>query len=139
MSALSSSAGFTGRPNLRHYHRIPVNLEASLERGGEALPPCTINNLSRAGLQIECTPETLDLLVPNGEPVAPQMAIPVQVAFTVPVGESDTAVIQARCDVVTVRRIARDCFHVGMSFAEFEEDALPMLDHYINEQLSAGA
>ena len=139
MSALSSSAGFTGRPNLRHYHRIPVNLEASLERGGEALPPCTINNLSRAGLQIECTPETLDLLVPNGEPVAPQMAIPVQVAFTVPVGESDTAVIQARCDVVTVRRIARDCFHVGMSFAEFEEDAVPMLDHYINQQLSAGA
>ena len=139
MSALPSTAGFTGRPNLRHYHRIPVNLAASLERGGETLRHCTINNLSRAGLQIECTPETLDQLVPNGEPVAPHMAIPVQVTFTVPVGESDSACIRARCDVVTVRRIARDCFNVGMSFAEFEEDALPMLDHYINEQLSAGA
>ncbi|WP_077530621.1 PilZ domain-containing protein [Vreelandella utahensis] len=139
MSALSTSASLTGRPNLRHYHRIPVNLEAFLERGGETLPNCTVNDLSRAGLQIECAPDTLEQLVPNGEPVAPHMAIPVQVVFTIPLGKSDSTCIRARCDVVAVRRIARDCFHVGMSFAEFEEDALPMLDHYINEQLSAGA
>ncbi|MGM0451416.1 MAG: PilZ domain-containing protein [Pseudomonadota bacterium] len=139
MAAQPSSAGPSGRPNLRHYHRIPVNLEASLEQDGQLLPVCPINNLSRSGLQIACSPETLGQLVPNGEPVAPHMAVPVHIAFEIPVGEADSTRIQARCDVVTVRRIARDCFHVGMSFTEFEDDADALLDHYINEQLAAGA
>lgn len=139
MAAQPSSAGLNGRPNLRHYHRIPVNLEAWLEQNGQPLPACTINNLSRSGLQIACAPETLNQLVPNGEPVAPHMAIPAHVAFEIPVGESGSTHVRARCDVVTVRRIARDCFHVGMSFTEFEDETEALLDHYINEQLATGA
>ncbi len=139
MAEQPSSTGFSGRPNLRHYHRIPVDLETSLEQDGRSLPTCPINNLSRSGLQITCSPETLNRLLPNGEPVAPHMAVPVHVAFEIPLGESGSNVVRARCDVVTVRRIARDCFHVGMSFTEFEGDTDTLLDHYINEQLAAGA
>lgn len=138
MAALSSSAGFNGRPNLRHYHRVPVHLAAFLEQGGDTLPECIINNLSRSGLQIECAPDVLERLVPNGKPVAPQMAIPVRLTFSIP-GEAGSTCIRARCDVVTVRRVARDSFSVGMSFAEFEDDGDELLDHYINEQLAAGA
>ena len=139
MAAQPSPPTPSGRPNLRHHHRIPVNLDASLEQDGRPVPACTINNLSRSGLQIACTPEALNQLVPDGEPVAPQMAVPVHIAFEVPVGESGSTRIQARCDVVTVRRIARDCFHVGMSFTEFKDKTDSLLNHYINEQLAAGA
>ncbi|MEQ6884327.1 PilZ domain-containing protein [Salicola sp. Rm-C-2C1-2] len=136
MAARSSLAGFNGRPNLRHYHRIPVHLAASLEQDGDLLPECTINNLSRSGLHIECASAILERLVPNGKPVAPHMAIPVHLTFSVP-GEAGSICIRARCDVVTVRRVSRDSFNVGMSFAEFEDDSDTHLDHYINKQLAA--
>lgn len=139
MTAQSSSAGLNGRPNLRHYHRVAVNLDVSLEQEGQSVPIGTINSLSRSGLQIQCSQEALNQLIPNGEPVAPHMAVPVQTAFDIPVGESGSTRVQTRCDVVTVRRIARDCFHVGMSFTEFKDNADALLDRYINEQLAAGA
>ena len=76
--------------------------------------------------------------MPNGKPVAPQMAIPVHLTFSVP-DDGGSIRIRARCDVVTVRRIARDSFTVGMSFAEFEDDGDTLLDHYISKQIAAGA
>ncbi|XOZ34940.1 PilZ domain-containing protein [Halomonadaceae bacterium KBTZ08] len=139
MAATSVLDRLSERPGLRHHHRIQVTLKASLERGGESLPDTTINTLSRCGLQVVCPPETLEQLIPNGQPVAPHMAIPVHVTFRLPIHGAGSSCIRARCGVVMVRRTARDCYHVGMSFTALADDAHALLEHYIREQLAAGA
>jgi len=76
---------------------------------------------------------------PNQESVAPQLAIPARAQFEIPVGDNGSAWIDCQCNVVTVRRVARDCFHVGMSFTSFEEDGGALVDRYISEQLATDA
>ena len=139
MNPSSANTGSTSRPNLRYHHRIPVDLELHLEIDGETLPACRINNLSRSGIMVSCSQKTLDRIAPNQESVAPHLAIPVHARFEVPLGGNGSAWVECECDVVTVRRVARDCFHVGISFSSFEEDGEALVDRYINEQLAAGA
>lgn len=138
MATTSPKGRLSERPSLRHHHRIPVRLTASLERNGESLPDTTINTLSRCGLQVACSAEILEQLIPNGRPVAPHMAIPVHVTFRLPIHDTGSSCIRAQCGVVMVRRTARNCFHVGMSFTALADDAQSLLEHYIHEQLAAG-
>ena len=139
MNPNSASTGSTSRPNLRYHHRIPVDLELRLEINGETLPPCRISNLSRSGIMVHCSQDILDQIAPNQESVAPHQAIPVRAHFEVPVGGNGSAWVDCQCDVVTVRRVARDCFQVGMSFTGFDNDGEALVDRYITEQLATGA
>ena len=136
MNSNNSKSAPTSRPNLRHHHRIPADLELHLEIHGETLPPCRISNLSRSGIMVPCSRDILDQIAPNQESVAPQLAIPARAQFEIPVGDNGSAWIDCQCNVVTVRRVARDCFHVGMSFTSFEEDGGALVDRYISEQLA---
>ena len=138
MNAHDASRATTGRPNLRHHHRITVDLELQLEVNDETLPSCRISNLSRSGIMVPCSREILKRIAPNQESVAPRRAIPVRARFEVPVGASASAWIDCQCDLVTVRRVARDCFHTGMTFRSFEDDGEALIDTYISEQLAAG-
>lgn len=88
---------------------------------------------------VPCSQEILDQIAPNQKPVAPHLAIPVRAQFEIPIGDNGSAWVDCQCDVVTVRRVARDSFHVGMSFSSFEEDGEALVDRYINEQLATGA
>ena len=139
MNPSSTNTGSTNRPNLRYHHRIPVDLELRLEINGEALPPCRVKNLSRSGIMVPCSQDILDQITPNQKSVAPHLGIPVHARFEIPVGDNASAWIDCRCNVVTVRRVARDYFRMGMSFASFEDDGEALVDHYINEQLATGA
>ncbi|TDT43262.1 PilZ domain-containing protein [Halospina denitrificans] len=139
MNSNNTKSGQTSRPNLRYHHRIPVDLELHLEVNGEKLPPCRVGNLSRSGIMVPCSQEILDQIAPNQESVAPHMAIPVRAQFEIPMGDNGSAWVDCGCDVVTVRRVARDCFHVGMSFTSFEDEGETLVDRYINEQLATGA
>ncbi len=127
------------RPNLRHYHRIEVDLEATLITDDDTIGPCTIRNLSRSGIMVPCSSEILDRVLPNHEPVAPHLAVPITVDFDLSSASGESIRISCRCDVIYVRRVARDCFHVGMSFVRFDEDGEQQVDEFINRQLAAGA
>jgi len=125
-----------GRPNLRHYHRIAVDLNGTITTEAGTEVSCRVSNLSRDGVMVPCDPDTLDRIMPNHEPVAPHLAVPVRFELQLP-GSNDTPV-RCRCDIIYVRRVSRDCFNTGMSFSAFEEDDQQRLDDYINQQLSKG-
>lgn len=127
------------RPNLRHYHRIEVDLDATLITENDTIGPCTIRNLSRSGIMVPCSSEIVDRIIPNHEPVAPHLAVPLTLNFDLPAADGSQVSIACRCDVVYVRRVARDCFHVGISFVRFDDDGEQQVDDYINRQLAAGA
>ena len=126
-----------GRPNLRHYHRIAVELDATVITGDGTEVPCQVNNLSRDGVMVPCSPETLDLILPNREPVAPHVAVPVALDLRLP--DAPESPIHCQCNIIYTRRVSRDCFTVGMSFTTFAEDGRQRLDDYINQQLENGA
>lgn len=113
-------------PNLRHHHRIPVTLETVLEtRSGERVN-CAVENLSRAGFMIRCCPETVQKLLPSGEPVSPHQAVPVKLQITL-----NDNLVSADGDIIYVRRTSRECFNVGVSFLRFDGDGASHLDGFV--------
>ena len=139
MLSTSASTGTSSRSNLRYHHRIAVDLELHLEANGEALPALRICDLSRAGIMVPCSQSILSRITPNQATVAPHQAVPVRARLRIPVEDNGCAWVGCVCDVVTVRRVARDTFHVGMTFRSFEEDGKAMVDAYISDQIAAGA
>mgnify|MGYP006442021499 CR=1 FL=1 len=139
MPPTSASTGTSSRPNLRYHHRIAVDLELRLEANGDTLPACRICDLSRTGIMVPCSRAMLDRIAPNQATVSPHQAIPVSAQLQIPVKDNGSAWVGCVCDVITVRRIARDTFHVGMTFRSFEEDGEALVDAYINDQIAAGA
>ena len=135
----SPETSVRSRPNLRHYHRIEVDLEATLITETDTIDACQIRNLSRSGIMVPCAPEVLDRILPNHEPVAPHLAVPLDAHFELPGASGAATKVSCRCDVIYVRRVARDCFHLGMSFVSFKGNGRELVDDYISRQLAAGA
>ncbi|MDX1588497.1 MAG: PilZ domain-containing protein [Oleiphilaceae bacterium] len=118
-------------PNLRHYHRVPVALEALLEtRCGDAVM-CRVCNLSRAGFMVECSPEMLQQLLPNREPVAPHQPVPVYSSLALPDGD-----LNVDCHVIYVRRVSSQCFNLGAEFRDFQGDDAQRLENYVLQQMT---
>lgn len=137
MSAHTGTQNTTaGRPNLRHYHRIAVELDGTITTGDGTEAPCRVTNLSRDGVMIPCDPDTLSRVIPNQESVAPHLAVPVHFDLCLPDGNQSP--VRCQCDIIYVRRVSRDCFNMGMSFSAFEEEGQQRLDDYINQQLAKG-
>lgn len=128
------------RPNLRHYHRISTKFPARIEpetgpATADAPLECQLTNLSRAGVMALCTPEMIKTLLPNGPSVGPRQAVRVKVQFELPVLNVQKVLVEARCDVIYLRRISRDTFHLGMSFVEFEDRGQDYIDQFIDRKL----
>jgi len=129
-----------GRPNLRHYHRVSTQFDATIssceETGGEASRlKCQLTNLSRAGVMAVCTPDMVKTLLPGGAVIGPRQSVRVKVQFEVPVLAVQKVQIGALCDVVYLRRISRDIFHLGMSFVSFDDSGQDCIDQYIDRKL----
>lgn len=130
----------TSRPNLRHYHRISTKFAAQIATIEHLLsdqPPldCQLTNLSRAGVMALCSPDMVKTLLPRGASVGPRQAVRVKVQFDVPVVNVHKVQIEAECDVVYLRRVSRDTFHLGMSFVSFSDNGQQYLDQYIDKEL----
>lgn len=135
---MDTEAKPAGRPNLRHYHRISTQFDATLSAGEGADSPelqCQLTNLSRAGVMAVCTPDMVKLLLPGGAVVGPRQSVRVNVQFELPVLNVQKVQIEAQCDVVYLRRISRDTFHLGMSFVSFEDSGQDCIDQYIDRKL----
>jgi hypothetical protein len=129
------------RPNLRHYHRISTQFDAVIKAdgdspAGEKVLECQLTNLSRAGVMAKCTPEMVKALLPKGAAVGPRQAVKVQVQFELPVISVQKVLIEAQCDVIYLRRVSRDTFHLGMSFTAFDNNnGQDYIDQYIDRKL----
>lgn len=130
----------TSRPNLRHYHRISTKFAACIATvetppSDSAPLDCQLTNLSRAGVMALCNPDMIRTLLPHGASVGPRRTVRVKVQFDVPVDDIHKVQVAVECDVVYLRRVSRDTFHLGMSFVSFSENGQQYLDQYIDEKL----
>jgi len=124
------------KPNLRNQQRVDVSTDITIEKpDGECLT-CSVANLSRSGVMISCTEETVKQLIPDRKVPAPGHWIPVKTRFAVPVLPTQPVSVIAEGSIVNMRRIARDEFHLGIQFAEFEGNGFDYLDRYVSKLLA---
>lgn len=123
------------KPNLRNQQRAEVSADITIElQNGDTLS-CTTVNLSRSGVMISCDEETLKLLVPEQRTPAPGHWIPIRTRFSVPVVAQQPVLIVADANIVHMRRIARNDFHLGIQFVEFEGNGYNYVDLYVRKLL----
>ncbi|SFR52112.1 PilZ domain-containing protein [Marinobacter daqiaonensis] len=123
-------------PNLRDQQRVDVKLPVTLNRPGQAVIECEICNLSRSGMLIRCTGKVTDVLMPGRRTPAPGDWIDVTARFEVPVIARQTISLAARCHIAHLRRIARDEFHLGIRFVDFEGRGFDYVDQYVHRLMA---
>jgi len=88
--------------------------------------------ISRNGMTIKCNQKTLDLLLPNTASVAPKQSVALPVSFSL---NQMKSVIDVQCNVVSVRRLSKDIFHLDMIFKEISAQNYESIDDYIESSL----
>ncbi|MBR9872274.1 MAG: PilZ domain-containing protein [Gammaproteobacteria bacterium] len=121
------------KPNLRNQQRVDVSSAITLEKPDGCQFQCEIANLSRTGAMIECDAQTAKALIPNMVPPAPKNPVQLTARFQVPVIPAQPVTVVAESNVVHIRRIARDQFHIGLQFRSFEGNGFVYIDQYIGK------
>ena len=126
----------TAEPNLRDQQRADVDLNVTLSRPGQPAIDCTICNLSRSGMLISCTSEVTETLIPGKRAPAPGDWIAVNARFEVPVLAQQSVQLNARCHIAHLRRMARNEFHLGIRFVDFDGRGFDYVDQYVHRLLA---
>ena len=125
------------KQNLRNQQRVDVSSEITLEKPDGIQLQCEIANISRTGVMIQCDAQTAKSLIPNMLPPAPKNPIQLTARFPVPVLPAQSVTIVAESNVVHIRRIARDQFHIGLQFTSIEGNGFVYIDQYIGKLFDA--
>ena len=123
-------------PNLRDQQRADVNLNVTLNRPGQPAIECEICNLSRSGMMIRCTSKVTETLIPGKRAPAPGDWIDVTARFEVPVLSQQSVQLSARCHIAHLRRMAKDEFHLGIRFVDFDGRGFDYVDQYVHRLLA---
>lgn len=126
-------------PNLRDQQRVDVSLAVSLNRPGQPAVECEMCNLSRAGMMIRCTIDTTEALIPGKRAPAPGDWIDIHARFEVPVLAQQSVNLSARCHIAHLRRVARNEFHLGVRFVDFDGRGFDYVDQYVHRLLAERA
>ncbi|MDP4546954.1 MAG: PilZ domain-containing protein [Marinobacter sp.] len=121
------------KPNLRNQQRVDVSSEITLEKPNGRQFQCEIANISRTGVMVQCDAQTAKALIPNMLPPAPKNPVQLTARFPVPVLPAQPVTIVAESNVVHIRRIARDQFHIGLQFHSIEGNGFIYIDQYIGK------
>ena len=128
----------SAEPNLRDQQRVEVSLTVTVNRPGQPPIECEMCNLSRAGMMLRCTNEVTATHNPGKRPPAPGDWIDVHARFEVPVLAQQTVSLSARCHIAHLRRVARDEFHLGIRFVDFDGRGFDYVDQYVHRLLADG-
>ncbi len=124
------------KPNLRNQQRVDVSTEITVEKPDGCCLKCTVANLSRTGVMISCSQEAVQALIPAQQSPAPGNWVSVKTRFSVPVVAKQPVSISAGGHIVHMRRIARNEFHLGIQFSEFEDNGFEYVDQYVAKLLA---
>ncbi len=124
------------RHNLRNQQRVDVSADISIERADGNRLDCKIANLSRSGVMISCSQDTARTLLPGLVPPSPGQSLEVTTRFSVPVLPTQPVAVVAEGNIVHMRRVARDEFHLGIRFCEFEGNGFDYVDRYVAKLLA---
>ncbi|WP_423896263.1 PilZ domain-containing protein [Candidatus Pelagadaptatus aseana] len=115
----------------RRAPRFNTELNAELSTHENSLGDCVICNISRSGLQIECSMTQAAQLIPNqgGPPRIPDIQL--TLSFSVPTSARDKTLIRVTCDLIYVRRVTREKHQLGCQFREFHDDCNEHLEDFL--------
>lgn len=126
----------SAEPNLRDQQRVNIDLPVTLNRPGQPPIECAICNLSRSGMMIRCTSKITEALIPGKRSPAPGDWIDVNARFDVPVLAQQSVRLSAQCHIAHLRRMAKDEFHLGIRFVDFDGRGFDYVDQYVHRVLS---
>ena len=118
--------------NLIYHTHIQPGESILIRANGSESVETELGAISRDSLTVTCSQKTLDILLPNTSSVAPKQAVILPVSFRLkPTGEE----IDAKCSVVSVRRLSKDIFCMDMKFREISAQDYESIDNYIEKGL----
>ena len=126
----------SSEPNLRDQQRVDVALGVTLNRPGQPAIECEMCNLSRSGMMIRCTREVTEALIPGKRPPAPGNWEEVNARFEMPVLPQQTVNLSVKGHIAHLRRIARNEFHLGIRFVDFDGHGFDYVDQYVHRLLA---
>ena len=118
--------------NLIYHTHIQPGENIQIRTNGSESLATELNAISRDSLTVTCDQKTLDLLLPNTSSVAPKQAVILPVSFCLNQTSSE---IDAKCSVVSVRRLSKNIFCMEMRFREISSKNYAVIDHYIEQNL----
>lgn len=119
----------------RHYPRVHANIEAEVDCADGYKVRAVVLDTSSTGLKLQCNAIERELLTPRGEWTRHGKPIEVKVTLDVPSAYHETHTIEVHCAVAFSRRVARDCYHVGMRYKSIDWDSFSVLADFIDRQL----
>lgn len=114
---------------LRREPRFVVDLEAKIHSEGGVTGLIRLVNLSRNGLQMECSYQLMRATMPNVH--RPDPSEPIQLTIQIPVPDTDEEELSILSQVIYARRLAQDKFVIGCEFENLSEHSAEKLDHYL--------
>jgi hypothetical protein len=90
---------------------------------------------SSSGLKLQCNAIDRELLTPRGEWTRHGKPIEVTVTLNVPLENKGINTIKIDCAVAYSRRVALDCYHVGLSYKNLDHESISILAEFINARL----
>ena len=127
-------------PNLekRHYPRVHANIDAEVDCADGYKIRTVVLDTSSTGLKLQCNAIERELLTPHGEWTRHGKPIELKVTLVVPCAYDESSTIEVVCAVAFSRRVARDCYHVGMRYKSIDRNSLSVLGEFINQRLKHG-
>ncbi|MCI0666953.1 MAG: PilZ domain-containing protein [Methylococcaceae bacterium] len=119
----------------RHYPRVNANIDAEVDCAGGFKIRGIVLDTSSTGLRLQCNAIERELLTPRGEWTRHGKPIEVKVTLVVPRPNNDTRTIEVHCAVAFSRRVARDCYHVGMRYKNLDQESFLVLGEFIDRRL----
>jgi hypothetical protein len=98
----------------RHYPRLNISAPVLVKlKSGESIT-VDLDNISSSGLQLLCDREAESLITPLGQWDPAEMMVSVDLP-----GLKAGSKFEAKCVIVTSRRVAIDKFTIGLRFVDF--------------------
>lgn len=117
----------------RHYPRIDTEHPAELLDGSGTPHPAHATNISLSGLQVRCDQKTALAFAPKGQATHPRDIPELRVRMSLPLKDRSTVRVEARCKVISFRRVAADDFRFGLQYEFFEGRSYQALEAYIDD------
>lgn len=115
----------------RHYPRINISGSILVKLKSGEVVAVDLDNISSSGLQLICDREAETLITPNGQWDPEELMVLID--FPDLTGEAS---FEAKCVVVTSRRVSIDQFSIGLRFIDFVGDSYVALASAIERQVN---
>jgi len=128
------------QPNIvtrRRFPRVETRLSLEVRAECDLLFNTMTVNISQTGLSFETDRNTFKQLTVNQRVSEKSQPVEVDIKITLPKEDGSSIDICTHCRLFQLRRISRDCYHIGLEYAKLSESDDQELTRYI-ERITAG-